>query len=88
VCTLDMVKTLPGVRGSRDLVLLLMNLSSIAVLCVCVCVCVCACQRWYYWWCGRCRCVFCIDCNTGTHYVHRLLAEEAWTLQVCRLTLM
>jgi len=39
VCTLDMVKTLPGVRGSRDLVLLLVNLSSIAVLCVCVCVC-------------------------------------------------
>jgi len=38
VCTLDMVKTLPGVRGSRDLVLLLVNLSSIAVLCVCVCV--------------------------------------------------
>ena len=42
MCTLDMVKTLPGVRGSRDLVLLLMNLSSIAVLCVCVCVCVLA----------------------------------------------
>ena len=42
MCTLDMVKTLPGVRGSRDLVSLLVNLSSIAVLCVCVCVCVLA----------------------------------------------